>query len=359
MTYNTELQSNNLDLQNILNAIKTLPEAGGGEQATPTISVDAVGLITATAGTKSSIYQLAFQPAKTITPSTASQIAVSSGHYTGGDITVAAVPTQTKSVTPKATSQNITPDSGKFLSKVTVNGDSNLVAENIKSGVSIFGVEGVAEIEESIVVDDISREIIQGTIVNIQDDNITWLGAHAFSNEYWLQKVSFPSCIRMSMYTYSDAVGATILDTGSHFANCIRLTEAFFPICSNIATNAFAGCYRLISVHFPVCQEIKGLAFDNCRALTSITFPMCTSINTFAFRHCTNLSSLILGASTVCTLSNSNAFISTPYAGYKSYFSGTPYIYVPASLIDAYKSATNWVYFSSYFSTIESLEASA
>lgn len=81
----------------------------------------------------------------TITPSTASQIAVSSGYYTGGDITVAAVPTQSKTVTPTSTTQNITPDSGKFLSKVTVNGDANLVAGNIKSGVSIFGVNGSYE----------------------------------------------------------------------------------------------------------------------------------------------------------------------------------------------------------------------
>ena len=120
-------------------------------QATPSITVNSSGLITASAtqtagyvsaGTKSSTHQLAFQAAKTITPTTASQIAVSSGYYTGGNITVAAVPTQTKTATPTSATQNITPDSGKFLSKVTVNGDANLKAENIAEGVSIFGVTG-------------------------------------------------------------------------------------------------------------------------------------------------------------------------------------------------------------------------
>lgn len=82
---------------------------------------------------------------KTATPSAAAQTVTPDSGYTLSSVTVNAVPTQTKTATPSAASQNITPDSGKFLSKVTVNGDSNLVAGNIKSGVSIFGVSGSYE----------------------------------------------------------------------------------------------------------------------------------------------------------------------------------------------------------------------
>ena len=87
-------------------------------QATPTISVDNSGKITATseqsagyvaAGTKSATKQLSTQAAQTITPGTADQ-------------TLAA---------------------GQYLSGAqTIKGDANLVAGNIKSGVSIFGVAG-------------------------------------------------------------------------------------------------------------------------------------------------------------------------------------------------------------------------
>lgn len=91
-------------------------------QATPAITVATNGLITAlatqsagyvSAGTKSTTKQMTTQAGTTINPGTSRKLAVSSSRYTTGDIFVA--------------------------------GDSNLVADNIKKGVSIFGVTGSYE----------------------------------------------------------------------------------------------------------------------------------------------------------------------------------------------------------------------
>lgn len=72
-------------------------------QATPSVSIDSAGKITATAtqtagyvsaGTKTGTKQLTTQAAKTITPSTSSQTAVAKDVYTTGAVTVAAIPSK-------------------------------------------------------------------------------------------------------------------------------------------------------------------------------------------------------------------------------------------------------------------------
>lgn len=53
---------------------------------------------------------------------------------------------QNKTITPSASQQEITADSGyDALKKVTVEGDADLIASNIKNGVTIFGVTGSYE----------------------------------------------------------------------------------------------------------------------------------------------------------------------------------------------------------------------
>lgn len=113
-------------------------------QATPSISVSSAGLITASAtqsagyvsaGTKSATKQLTVQAAKTVTPTTSNQTAVASGRYTTGAI--------------------------------TVKGDANLKAENIKSGVSIFGVAGSHSGAE-----DLTAELTEYSALNAELESV-------------------------------------------------------------------------------------------------------------------------------------------------------------------------------------------
>ena len=390
-------------------ATKTVPTA---TQATPTISVNnSTGLITATAtqtagyvaaGTKSATSQLAFQAAKTITPGTTNQTAVAANTYVGG--------------------------------AVTVKGDSNLVASNIVSGKSIFGVVGTAtaggggdtSIEDSIITKTITtymndrissigsytfRDCSQLVSVNFPvcasiGDNAfysctklasmsfpvcTTIGVSAFQYCSKLTSVNFPACTLISTNAFYSCTKLTSVSfpacttigsgvfqycsslanvsfpvcrsinnfafqycssltnvsfpvcttiSGSAFRLCSKLTSVNFPACTLIGSYAFCSCSSLTNVSFPVCTTISGSAFLSCTSLTNVSFPACTIINSSAFQSCTNLTSLYLMASTVCKLSNSNAFSKTGIT------SSTGSIFVPTSLVASYKAATNWTYFS-------------
>ena len=350
--YNIQLQSNNEDLQMVLQALQN--KVIGGEQATPEISINSSnGLITATAGTKSSTHQLAFQPAKTIIPGTASQIAVSSGYYTGGNITVA--------------------------------GDSNLVAGNIKSGISIFGVSGTlqegggASSGEQVDYSENEDAMVTRTLSSYFNDRVKSIGSCAFYNCTNLTAVSFPACTTINQNAFQNCTSLTTVNFPActtinlnAFYNCTNLTTVSFPACTTINQNAFYSCTSLTTVNFPACTTIGSYAFQNCTNLTTVSFPACTTIGSYAFQNCTsslttvsfpacttisfwafnrcyNLKSLYLMGSSLCKLSHSNAFTSTPIGGYSTSAGTYGSIYVPASLLTSYQTATNWTYFSSRF----------
>ena len=76
---------------------------------------------------------------------------------------------QIKTVTPAVIEQDILPDDVYLaLSKVIVEGDSNLVSDNIKQGVSIFGVEGTLEVRPPLQEKEVSASTTEK--VNVEPD---------------------------------------------------------------------------------------------------------------------------------------------------------------------------------------------
>ena len=196
--------------------------------------------------------------------------------------------------------------------------------------------------------------LIDRSITEISSSSATSIGDSAFDSCGELTTVDFPVAISIGDYAFNYCSSLTTVDFpvatsigDSAFYSCSSLTTVDFPVATSIGGSAFNYCSSLTTVDFPVATSIGSNAFYFCSALTMANFPVATSIGGSAFRYCSKLKSLLLRGNNVCTLSNTNAFDSTPIK------SGTGYIYVPSALIEQYKAATNWSTYSDQFRALE------
>ena len=182
----------------------------------------------------------------------------------------------------------------------------------------------------------------------------TSIDSYAFYNCLKLATIDFPMATSIgdnafngcSQLTTIDFPVATSISRGA-FYNCSQLTTADFPMATSTGEIAFYGCSKLATIDFPMATSISRSAFNGCSQLTTADFPVATSIGESAFYSCSKLNALALRSQSLCSLSNSNAFTSTPI------YSGAGYIYVPSSLLDSYKSATNWSTYATQFRALE------
>jgi hypothetical protein len=101
---------------------------------------------------------------------------------------------------------------------------------------------------------------------------------------------------------------------------------------------AFANSPIIVSVQMNALESIANYAFYGCTNLTTISIPKVLNIGSNAFNGCSNLNSVTLGSSTMATLSNINALEGTKIANNSE---TSACIYVPSSLVNSYKTATN------------------
>ena len=217
--------------------------------------------------------------------------------------------------------------------------------------------EGTVEI---INLDNSASFVASSAFINdkkIQTVNlpyVTIVRNSAFQSCVSLTQVSLPMCSYIATYAFYGCTSLTqvSLPMCSYigirtFQSCVSLTQVSLPMCSYIGNSAFYTCRNISQVSLPMCSYIGINAFWQCYPLAQVSLPMCSYIGSNAFRGCGLLSIITLGYSNICSLNASSTFYNTKIT------SSTGSIYVPASLVDAYKSATNWSYFSTQIFPIE------
>ena len=134
----------------------------------------------------------------------------------------------------------------------------------------------------------------------------------------------------------------------SAFQGADSLGSISMAAVTSVEKNAFKSCVNLVSAYLPSAVSIKEGSFNTCYLLERVDLPVATYIGMTSFYNDSALETLILRTTEkVCELYNTGVFYNTPIS------KGTGYIYVPATMVDLYKVATNWSNFAERFRTIE------
>lgn len=139
---------------------------------------------------------------------------------------------------------------------------------------------------------------------------------------------AFQDCEMLSSVSISNTVTSIV---GASFNNCFALDNVVIPdSVTAIGASSFAYCSGATSISLGNgVQTIGNSAFSNCRSLTSVTIPSSiTSIGNMAFEICSSLQSITIEATTPPTFGN-----------YVFDYTNDCPIYVPASSVNAYKTA--------------------
>lgn len=203
------------------------------------------------------------------------------------------------------------------------------------------------------------KDLVERDIATYEDSVIELIGNCAFANCKSLTSLNLSTASQLSMFAFMSCTNLISVDLpsvteigASAFSGCSNLSTVNMPMLSDINQYAFAKCGSLESLNFPKAQHIVNYAFGGCSNLTSLSIPECQALWSNAFSDCNKLSQVFITGSQICALKYSNVFTNCPI-GKSSYLGYFGSVYVPSSLVDTYKSATNWTYYADRITAYE------
>ena len=211
---------------------------------------------------------------------------------------------------------------------------------------------------------------------------VSSIGASAFYGCWYLNSITLDRCKYIEDYAFPWCkIGhlslPSCISIGANAFNGAGSLSAFYASqCQSIGNDAFVNCTKLAYVSIPNIQYIGSSAFcynmnTSQQTFYSLNIPKCNYIGSYAFYfnsailaisvkeqnvfqnisvfgYCSKFTSIYLNSTTIIPLlqTPTNIFYSTPFTGVAA--SSPVRIYVPMSLVDSYKTATNWSVLSSF-----------
>lgn len=202
------------------------------------------------------------------------------------------------------------------------------------------------------------------SLVELSFSNVTNIGGSAFSSCSNLNKLTFT---KIGSYSWSEAfVGTSLKELVCNATNIIGRTYFPYSTIEKLELPHISQAYGQLDIvgNMPKLKEVNfnGLItvsssaslLYSCSSLEKVSLPNLQSAGSSAFYGCSKLSQAVFTLPSVVTLGNASCFRNTPMQNstYLGYYGS---IYVPARLVDIYKSATNWAQYSNRITSIENL----
>lgn len=200
--------------------------------------------------------------------------------------------------------------------------------------------EGVTTINDSVFQNCSNLKNVKLTT------SLTSIGENVFLNCDNIEKFE-PFNGRTHDFKAYAVFSNNILIEGTYISNRKRwyYDVVKYPPKKEDSEFTFTNLYKVFNAYsFQNCKNLTSLKINSGYAVSNSEF----YIKANAFSGCTNLSRIII--TNIFNLSNINAFEGTPIGN------GEGYIYVTDSLVDTYKSKTNWSTFANQIKPLSELE---
>lgn len=202
----------------------------------------------------------------TIYPSTEKQVFNHPNSYGYDNVTVEPLEAEELNIIPSNQSQQYE----GIYKKVNVEGDENLLSQNIKSGVSIFGVEGTGEMA-GFEINDCSYLFYNNTRSEILNDMLK------LCKNVSLITSMFHNNVKITEVDLTGITTNNIVSFNNIFSGCNKMTKCVCPLDVSTATDtsyAFSGCTKLTDLDISKLKikeaKIASAMFQNCSSLTSL-----------------------------------------------------------------------------------------